>query len=186
MYDQAMGCQPDDGRLGFAPAVVATTAGPSLVSSALSTVASFLGPFGSILRGSDPVKDAQRKGRIDTYYAGAMAGDVASEARLRCYAGQTTPEMIQLAAGANPQCDPNDPAGHAAGSAVARGYARAKLGELEARRAAGIVGGTLIGQSDIPTAIGGALQRAATSPVAVVVAVAVVALLASKMRRGRS
>ena len=171
-------------QLGFAPAIVGAVTSTGLVSKAVSVVASFLGPVGSILRGSDPVKDTQRKARIDSYYAGAMAGDAASEARLRCHAGQTTPAMIALAGGGNPQCDPNDPLGHAAGSAVARGYAQAKLAELQARRAAGVVGTTLVGQSDIPTTFGGAIGRAVTSPWVLGAGAVLVFFLLS--RRGRA
>lgn len=195
MYDVSLGCPPSPylGATSLATtaatnvATGASVGGP--VGVAVGAVASFLGPLGSILRGSDPVKDSQRKLRIDSYYAGAMAGDLVEEAKLRCYAGQTTPEILAYATSrpdlypsGSPQCAVNDPLGQAAGSAVARGYARAKLAELEARRLAGVVGTTLIGQSPIPTTIAGTVQRALTSPVVLLGGAALLYLLLSRRR----
>lgn len=134
--------------------IIPTTA----IASALSPVtalpnalAAVQSAISSIFQGSDPVKDKQRQARIDSYFAGAMQGSKSAEAELRCYAGTTDPTWLALA----PNKDSSGGCGNAAGSTPSRNYAKAKVLELEARRAAGQIGTGLIGVSDLPSQVVG-------------------------------
>ena len=103
------------------------------------------------LGSSDPVKDQERLNRIATAYDAAMAGDTR---KLPILGGRTGEDYLRLVA-----TNKNE-----AGSEVAYRMAQLKWGEYQARRAAGIIGSGLIGQSDIPTSAIGAVGRTLSNP----------------------
>lgn len=85
---------------------------------------------GSLLAGSDPKKDEERKARALNYYNQAKAGSGEAEARLRCYAGELTQAAIDMDI-----LDSAGGCGLAAGSSVARDYAKTLVLKLDAERA---------------------------------------------------
>lgn len=127
-------------------------AGLGLVPAAATTVLSVSQVLSKLgLGSSDPVKDQERLNRIARAYDAAMAGDTS---KLSFLGGRSGEEYLQLVA-----TDKN-----AAGSTVAYRAAQLKWGELQARRAAGVIGSGLIGQSDIPTSAVGAASRTLSNP----------------------
>lgn len=142
------------GTAGTAGAAV-STGGVSLIPTVLANI-----PFvGSLLSGSDPKKDQERKDRIDGDFAGAMAGDRQALARLMCKAGLVTQDAIDFGL-----ADPTTGCSLAGGSKVGRAYANQKYLEYKARVLAGTVGVTLIGQSPIPGQIQSTVTNALSSP----------------------
>jgi len=136
-----LGCSTCPPRTLGALPLLSTATG--FVSSAIS------GLFSS----SDPIKDAQRKARIDQEYAKAMSGD---QAAVNCLA-----DMARGVAN-------NDGRICAVGSQTAATYAKAKYLEFQARHALGQAATTIfpyaLSESDLPSQGIGAVTRAISNP----------------------
>ena len=158
------------GATGAAPA----TGGLSLL---IPTILGSLGSIGSFLSGSNPKQDAERKARIDTDFAGAMAGDEVALANLMCKAGHVT----QLAVD-HGLIDSAGGCSLAGGSKIGQAYANQRWLEYKARALAGNVGVNLIGQSPLPGQIGTTVRQIATSPLLIGGVVVIAYLLLRKKR----
>lgn len=134
-------------------------------------------------------KDKERRDNADALYARALAGDTVAEAQLRLlsHVGTEADMATMRAAGLEPGCIGDIPGGCGWATDWAQKYGQAKLLELQARRAAGQIGGTLIGQSDIPARMGAAVGDFFASPwVWVAGGVLVVLLIRRRGRRYRA
>lgn len=109
-------------------------------------------------------KDRERKQAADALLTRAAGGDTIAEAQLRLLSGIGTTDDIATmrAAGMDPGCV--DPKQCGWGTDWARKYGRTLLMELQARRAAGLVGARMIQQSTIPDMVTGTVQRALGNP----------------------
>lgn len=132
------------------------------------------GPIGSFLGGSDPKKDAQRKQITDTLYNGAMGGDAEAEAELACRAGERSSWSDQH--GMNCAIE--------GGSKIGQAYAQQRYAELQGRVAAGNIGVSMIGASNLPTQVARKAKTVLSSPVVWIGVAGVVAFLLLR-RRGR-
>jgi hypothetical protein len=121
------------------------------------------------LNSSDPVKDQERIARVDDSFRAAMSGSPVNRD------GHDPVVCLRDMAAGSGLC--------VVGSKVAQAYAKVKWAEYQARHAAGTVGTGLISVSDIPSQIGGTIQRAVTNPL-VIGGVVLGAYLLMK-RRGR-
>lgn len=179
-------CSPD----GLGMSVVSGTstgasagaaAGPhgAAIGAAVGAVSSALS---ALFGGGDP-KPQERARVANELYQAALGGNLVAEAQLRCLSGagnQADHDLLiqHPETGYGSGC-----VGGGWATTVARAYGRAKLLELKARRAAGTVGGFLVGQSDIPATIGGTFQRAATNPLVLGGVVLLGAYLVLRKRR---
>ncbi len=168
MYQGGIGCLEcrENDQLGFN------------LSAAIPVITSLLGSL------NNP-NNAARKASADQLYSAALAGDAVSEARLRLlsHVGTQSDIATMKAAGLDPQCIGDAPSGCGWATTWAQDYGKAKLAELAARRAAGQIGTTLIGQSNIPPTLIAGAKGLVTNPYVIGGAVLVAVLLIS--RRGR-
>lgn len=148
------------------------------------TIISIAGAIGDTVHFLQYPKDRERKRNADALLTRAAAGDVVAEAQMRLAAGIGSAADMQTMrqAGLDPGC--TDPSQCGWATDWAKAYLKKLLVELQARRAAGAAAVTLWGASTGPATIGGAVQRAVTSPI-VWVAVAAAAFLFFRRRRGR-
>lgn len=148
------------------------------------SIISVAGSIGDTLHFLQYPKDKERKRNADALLSRAAGGDVVAESQLRLASGTGSREDIAImrAAGLDPGCD--DPSQCGWATTWARTYIKRLLAELYARRAAGVIGTELIGQSTIPNVIGATVTKAATNPW-VWLAVGAGVFLLLRRRRGR-
>ncbi len=132
---------------------VGSTAGP--IGTAIGAVA---GVIGSIIGGGPPVPEPGVQAQVDLWKYAALGGDPYAEAMLRGMSKMCRPEDDALLRAHPPQPPasgnlpwvPADCSSHGWARPASQAVGKAAIAEIEARRVAGQVGTTLIGQSNIP------------------------------------
>lgn len=128
-------------------------------------------------------EDANRKRTADDLFNAALAGDYRSEIRLRCLAGEKTPEAVAYGFVGS-----NEPCGFA--TSFARDYAKARVAALGVRRTVAgaaapvAVGAAGVAEAAVPGSGARAFFRSIPTGWWIAAGVAVVALIVFARRRG--